>query len=343
MSHQPHKTNFLFPRLSLSQSNRMNSIISFFRLIRYPNLIFIVLTQFMLHFLLMKPVMNYAQIEMSFDNVHFALLVFSTVLIAAGGYAINDYFDVNIDMINKPNKTYVDKTIHRRSAMLVHQGLTALGILFGFYLAWKIGNLKLGMIQPIVAALLWFYSTYHKRKAFVGNVIVAFLTSLVVLIVVLYEPNLFRISLTDQQVDWCAMVLKFCLVYFVFSFLISLIREIVKDMEDVDGDEKSGARTLPVIWGISKTKGLVYLLTTAAIFMVSWIGNYWMKNEFDMRVVYYSIIPVQVLLASQILFLKKAKFKKQFATVSLLLKITMLVGISSIAVLYFTIFKQLAQ
>ncbi|MGB3074441.1 MAG: geranylgeranylglycerol-phosphate geranylgeranyltransferase, partial [Chitinophagales bacterium] len=222
----------------------MKGIISFLRLIRYVNLLYIALTQCLVQYTIIKPILGQAGVVPTLDVFNFSLLVLSTVLIAAGGYVINDYFDVKIDAINKPRRIFIDRTIKRRSAMLLHQALTGAGVLLGFYVAWKAGNIRLGFIHPIVSGLLWFYSTGYKRQLLIGNIIISFLTALVILIVALYEQHLFKPdTIAVNAAAYTIFILVF--FYFLFAFLISLVRELVKDMEDVKGDELYGCKTLP--------------------------------------------------------------------------------------------------
>ena len=167
------------------------------------------------------------------------LISISTVLIAAAGYIINDYYDVKIDFVNKPERVVVDKLLKRRVVMAAHSILNFAGIGIGFLVSFKIA-----LINFLSALLLWLYSNHLKRLPFVGNVAVALLTGAALLVIAIYyQKNMFLV-----------------LVYAIFAFSITLIREIIKDIEDVKGDTVFGCRTLPVIWGIRKTKMIIYLL-----------------------------------------------------------------------------------
>src|SRR5437868_93848 len=168
----------------------MKSLIAFLRLIRWLNLFYIALTQYLVQYTVIKPALTkWSRWNTTLDDVHFFLLVLSTILIAAAGYIINDYFDVKMDEVNKPKRIFIDRTIHHRTAILLHQFLTGAGVLLAFYVAWWAGNFKLGFINVIVAAFLWFYSSGFKKRVLIGNVIVAFLSAFVIPIVVLYEKH----------------------------------------------------------------------------------------------------------------------------------------------------------
>jgi 4-hydroxybenzoate polyprenyltransferase len=168
------------------------------------------------------------------------LLSLSTALIAAGGYVINDYYDVKIDLINKPGRVVVGKYMKRRVAMFIHIFLSLAGVFLGFIVSWK-----LAVINFLSAGLLWLYSNQLKRMPVVGNLSVALLTGLSIYIVHLIFP------------DGHAMVIAYAL----FAFCFTLIREIIKDMEDLKGDSTFGCKTLPVVVGIRKTKWFIYGLS----------------------------------------------------------------------------------
>lgn len=315
----------------------MKGILSFLRLIRYINLLYIALTQYLVQYTLIRPILAQAGVTTTLDDLHFFLLVLSTVLIAAAGYVINDYFDVKIDAINKPKRIFIDRTIKRRSAMLIHQVLSGSGIVIGFYVAWKAGNLKLGFIHPIVAGLLWFYSTGYKRQMLIGNIIVSFLTALVVLIVALYERHLFYPESSSMNAaGYTIFVLVF--FYFMFAFLISMVRELVKDMEDVEGDAMYGCKTLPVILGVHQTKLIVYAITGVIIgFLVYLQLKQASGNDFISVLNLFTTLEVPLVISMYLLY--KADSQKQFSLVSSVIKIVMLMGILTMVYFYYLMKK----
>ena len=220
-------------------------ITGFIRLIRWQNLAIIVLTQYFTRFFLIrdKPLSFNHLLEIILDKNIF-LISLSTVLIAASGYIINDYYDIKIDLVNKPNRVVIGRYVKRRWALAIHQIFNGLGILLGLLISRKVALVNLSAVF-----CLWLYANQLKRLAFWGNFMVAILTGFSLLILAVYYPG-------HQKEVW---------VYAIFSFFITLIREIIKDMEDVKGDEKHGCRTLPIIWGIARTKILVYVLIASFI------------------------------------------------------------------------------
>jgi 4-hydroxybenzoate polyprenyltransferase len=217
----------------------------FSRLIRWQNLAIIVFTQYFTRFFLIggkNLSFNYL-LEIITEKKLFYISL-ATVLIAASGYIINDYYDIKIDLVNKPERVVIGRYIKRRWALVIHQIFNGLGILIGLLVSRKVALVNLSAVF-----CLWLYSNQLKRLAFWGNLMVAILTGFSLLVLAVYYPG-------HQREVW---------IYAIFSFFITLIREIIKDMEDVKGDEKHGCRTLPIIWGIARTKLLVYVLIASFI------------------------------------------------------------------------------
>lgn len=193
----------------------------------------------------------------------FVLLVVSTVLIAAAGNIINDYFDTRIDRINRPHRVIVGRSVKRRVAMTAHMVLSIAGFLLGAFVAWRHGLWQWSAIPAFSIMALWVYSTNLKRRLIVGNVLVALLTALVPLTVGLYEITLMARSFADPWVigvpDGARFTMEpgfirelwgWVLAYAAFAFLSTLVREIQKDMADVKGDQAAGCRTVPIVWGM---------------------------------------------------------------------------------------------
>ena len=247
------------------------------------------------------------------------MLTLSTVLIAAAGYVINDYFDVRSDLINKPEKVVVGYGIKRRVAMGAHITMNIMGILFGFYAFYLSGKWQLGFIQLIVAGLLWFYSTNYKKQFITGNIIVAFLAALVVIIVGVYEqgPNM-----------------KILVSYAGFAFLTTLIREIIKDMEDKKGDNELNCYTIPIVLGISKSKIIVSSINIILILFIAFFQYFLLMESPYIHVLYITVfVQVPLLLLFYLLYL--AETSKQFHNISTLIKGVMLTGILAMVLFYF--------
>jgi 4-hydroxybenzoate polyprenyltransferase len=232
----------------------MKLLVAFLRLVRWLNLVFIAFTQFLFLYCIVIPVFRQANIPLAIPIHQFVLLAIASVLIAAGGYIINDYFDLNIDRVNKPGKLVVDKIIRRRWAILWHLALSVLGIIVSTYVAWKTRTWWIAPANVACVLGLWFYSTTFKRKLLSGNLIISFLTAWTVMVVgfiihykIIKTPGLYGVVDANK-------IMRVTFLYAGFAFIISLVREVIKDIEDMAGDEKYGCRTMPIVWGVNVSK-----------------------------------------------------------------------------------------
>src|SRR5688572_29794460 len=235
---------------------------SFLKLIRVQNLLIIAFTQYMVRWCIIYPILKAKGLELQFHNFHFFLLVLSTVIIAAAGYTINDYFDVKMDKVNKPDRLVIDKGIKRRVAMGAHSVMNVLAILIALYVSYTIGAWKLAFIHFFCATGLWFYSTNFKRQFLIGNIIIAAFTALVPLIVGIYELlPCYKVYLPmDSSISFRVIWLHVIGVSF-FAFITTLIREIIKDIEDYEGDKEYGCNTMPVVIGKNASKIVAIIIT----------------------------------------------------------------------------------
>jgi 4-hydroxybenzoate polyprenyltransferase len=245
-------------------------MIHYLKLIRLQNLLFIALIQFLMSEVVIVPILQAFGFDTGFDATILCLLIGSTVLIAAGGYVLNDYFDIKIDIVNRPSKQIVGSKVSRRTAMFLHQVLTGLGIFLGLILAYFAHSFTLAFIYIVVPGLLWFYSASYKRQFIIGNLVIAFVAGLTVLIVGIaqlaflqkeYGRLIFETPIPRQFYGWIGG-------FALFSFLCTWVREIIKDLEDEKGDREMECRTMAIKWGSSKTKIAIYALITITISML---------------------------------------------------------------------------
>ena len=230
-------------------------------LIRWKNLLMIALVQFLVRYALF----NAIAVDTTLDTLHFVLLVLATLCIAAGGYIINDIYDVETDTVNKPEKVVIDKHISEKTANTLYIVLTFIGVLIGFYIANSIGRPQFFGFFVIIAALLYVYSTSLKRMAVVGNIVVSALVSSSLLIIGVFEliP-----AITEQNQNVQATLFEILADFGIFAFLINFIREIVKDIQDVDGDYNSNMQTLPILIGKERTAKIAFVLTIVSILLI---------------------------------------------------------------------------
>jgi 4-hydroxybenzoate polyprenyltransferase len=320
----------------------MKLIPAFFRLIRWPNLVFIVLTQALFYYCVLIPVFKDYHAEPSLQQNAFWLLVLASVLIAAAGYIINDYFDINIDRVNKPGRMVVDKVIKRRWAIVWHLVLSAGGILLSLLVSLQMRDWYIflaGAINTLCVGALWLYSTTFKRKLLIGNVIISLLTAWTIL--VLFIANLRSWYLTNvmaelkQQYELAsAKLFKLAILYAGFAFIISLIREVVKDMEDMEGDARYNCRTMPIAWGIPVSKVFTGVWLVVLVGMLSVVQFYVLQLGWWLSAVYcfaLIVLPLVWLLYK----LYKAQVTADYRLLSKVIKAIMLTGILSMAFFYF--------
>jgi len=303
------------------------------KLARVKNLAIIALTQCFVRLYVINPIFFNYKIEHALNSWQFALFVLATVCIAAAGYIINDYFDVDIDRINKPDKMVIGNFFMRREAFRLHLVFNGAGIALGFLVAWFAGNIKLGFIFIVIAGLLWFYAKTFKKVFLLGNLLVASITALTVLVTAYFETNLFG-SADFLVITANKEVMTLVLAYMLFAFLATLIREIIKDIQDVEGDREYGCKTVPVVLGRSSAKlfaGFFILLLIGCLFFVQ---QHFFKDELFLQISYL-LIALQLPLAALLFYLVPAAQKDDFGKLSESLKIIVLLGIGSMPVFYY--------
>lgn len=269
---------------------------NYLKMIRVVNLVIIAFTQYLTAIFLASPEENLWTV---LSDKGFFLLVLSTVFIASAGYIINDYYDVKIDFVNKPKRVVVGKTLSRRWVIVGQLVLNILAIGIGFYL-----SITIGLINLIAAFSLWIYSNQMKRLPFIGNLIIGGLTGLTVLVVGQY--------FSDRA--------YLILCYAVFAGFLTLVREIIKDMEDLKGDERFGCKTLPIVWGIPNTKKFIYLIL--ALFITTVFLLIWHLSH----ILPFTLLGVLIVLTIAI---HRADTVKSYGRLSTICKIIMLLGVSS--------------
>ena len=304
---------------------------AFFRLIRWPNLLFIGLTQVLFYYFVIIPSFSTAGVQGLLNPFLLAALTGSSILISAAGYIINDYFDLNIDRVNKPDKLVVEKVIKRRSAILWHWFLSGLGVLLGLYVSWKLRNPIVGLANLVCVVLLWFYSTTFKRALLIGNITIALLTAWVILVLYVCE---FRFgSLSDPAYrSVLGRIFKYAIVYGGFAFIISIIREVVKDIEDLEGDERYGCRTMPIVWGVNVAKVFTATWLVVLISALAVIQFYFLPRA-QWVITAYGILFIDLPLLWVLRKLYSAQSVANYHLLSGVIKGVMLAGILSIVLL----------
>lgn len=300
----------------------------------------IALTQILLRYFVLQKVLNLNDIQLELNNGLFYLVVLSTVLIAAAGYIINDYFDVKTDLINHPDTVVVDKVIKRRVAIILHITFTFFGIVLGMYAALKTGYLRLAIFHFGAATLLWFYSTDLKKKLLIGNLVVSILTAAVAFMPIVFEMGVMQKMHPGFLLTYKYAVLsslKITFIFALFAFITSMAREIIKDIEDYKGDKETGGLTMPVVWGIWASKLNAFFLIIITVILLSFV----VYNTIKVQRVILSVNNLYIFLALILpliilaLYTLSANQSKQFKTASLLLKFIMLMGLCYSFIFYY--------
>jgi 4-hydroxybenzoate polyprenyltransferase len=304
----------------------------FFKLIRWPNLVFVAITQILFHFsvVLTSAHSDVWQFPLQLKQHLFWILVVASLLITAAGYIINDYFDINIDEVNKPGDMVVDRHISRRTAIVLHSSFSLLGLLLSAYVGYKLENPFVPAGNLVCIALLWLYSTTYKRRMIVGNVIISLMTAWVIGVMLVAEiPFWWKATELDTREQLTmARLWRIGALYASFAFVISLVREVIKDIEDMEGDKKDGCRTLPIVYGIDAAR--VFAGTWLLILIVALLATQLYVMFFGW---WYSIAYILLLVVAPCIrlfsLLFKAASKEEFHILSSRLKWVMLAGIMS--------------
>ena len=301
------------------------------QLLRPVNLLLLVLTQYCIDWFILQPNFLKYGLPFTLNEFQFFLLVLATALICAGGYVINDYFDVQIDAVNKPDKQIIGKKIAPEKAFNFYLILTVIGLGLGVYLSLAIDYWKLVTIFVVVIALLYLYSIAFKRMVFIGNFIVALLSAISVIIVMLFEPSLYNLARPGDYYI-AGLCTKYIMGISFFAFALTVVREIVKDIQDIEGDRKYNAKTLPVKYGARRT------VLIAELFLLVTFGgllylNFTVFNIFgNIYLIYILVLVAFLLFIGFRLF--NAGTKKEYGVISTLLKISMVVGLGLMPLYY---------
>ncbi len=305
-------------------------MIHFFKLVRYQNLLMLAFMQLIFRYGFLK----WQNVPLSLADWQYGLLVLATVLIAAGGYVINDIFDQDTDSENKPSKVIVGNKISESLAYNLYVGLTIAGVGIGFYLSNVIMKPGFATLFILIASLLYLYATSLKQMILIGNIIVALLLSFSVIIIGIYD--LYPATYEGNQKDM-GVLFSILLDYAFFAFILNFIREIVKDLEDINGDYNQGMNTLPIVLGVQRTSKVVFVLSFIPLLILLYYTNeYFASNKLFIATIYSLLMLVGPLLYFTIKSWN-AKTKKEFHHLSLVLKFVLFFGILSIAVVAYNI------
>ena len=299
----------------------MKLLAGFFKLTRWPNLVFIALTQILFQCFIIVPVKQTAGVPVLFFLSDFIFLVLASVFIAAAGYIINDYFDLNIDKVNKPDKIIIERVISRRSAILWHALLSLAGLALTAIVARHIGVWWLLFANAATVIGLWFYSTTYKKTTLIGNTLISILTAWVIVVIYFFNKD-------EHSGIVNAKLLRLTALYSGFAFIISLIREVIKDMEDVEGDRRYGCKTMPILWGMNAAKIFAAVWLSVITIAIAAVQFYVIQFSWWFSAAYcivFVLMPLLWIFKNLFIATTPAHYHK----LSLAVKLVMLAGILS--------------
>lgn len=304
-------------------------MLSFLKLIRVQNLLIIAFTQYVVRWCLIFPILKAqsSYFELQLSELQFFLLVLSTVMIAAAGYIINDYFDVRTDKLNHPERLVIDKGIKRRVAMGAHMVINILAFMVGLYVSYSVGAPKLAFAHFMCISGLWFYSTTFKKQFLLGNLVIAAFTAIVPFVVAVYESlACYKAYLPIDDKFNLNSLWIYCAGICFFTFLISLIREIIKDIEKQEGDREHGYNTIPIAIGVKFSKLIILSIIAVLLLFLT----YHQVKQFvtkDYLTIGYFLIALQLPLLYLGFKVIKASAKADFEKAEAITKGIMFAGI----------------
>lgn len=308
----------------------MEQIRNIMQLIRWSNLFFLGALIYVMEKWVVVPILDDVAFGEQLPWYIVLLIAVATILIAAGGYVINDYFDIKIDRINRPDQLIVSQHISKENAMRLSISLSGVGMACGLVVAWLLRSSTIGILFAIIPGLLWFYSSSYKRLLIVGNVTIALLSALSPMMVAI--ANVAQLQLkyssilpyTTLEHDIYAWVGGFSL----FAFLLTWIREIVKDLQDQMGDRELECHSMPIVWGNTVTKIVVTALIVLTTALIVWLwysvlpfDRTW--SSFSTR---YIVLGILIPLWGALWLLWAAKIPSDYRTCQQVIKLTMFLG-----------------
>lgn len=303
-------------------------VTAFFKLIRWPNLLIIALAQYAVRFF----VIEFLSIPHALDHLEYFYGVLCSISLAAGGYVINDINDIDADAINKPERITVGNQISHKAAWAIYMVFNGLAIVSGYLVSVASGLGNLWLIPVIAIALLYLYSVDFKRRVLLGNILVSLLTGLPIFFIALFD---ILPAVNPENQDVARPAVWVIIGYAIFAFYTNLIREIVKDAEDIAGDKRQGHKTLAVLLGAEQVRYIILILSVILLVFTGYF-NVFLFNS-DLISSFYLLLAVNLPLIYFLWSIYKAERSKHFKKASTLIKMVMITGILSMAVFSFSI------
>ncbi|WP_152611508.1 geranylgeranylglycerol-phosphate geranylgeranyltransferase [Psychroserpens damuponensis] len=297
-------------------------------LIRWKNLALIIIAQVLIKYALLEPF----DVLTTLNIYGFALLVFITLCIAAAGNIINDIYDIDTDNINKPSKVIIGKHVSENTAYNLFFALNIIGVILGLYLSHTVDKSSFFSIFVIISVALYVYASYLKGTVLFGNILISFLVAMSIIIVGVFD---LLPAMIPQNKEAQLTFLDLIFDYAIFAFMINLVRELIKDIQDVDGDYKAGMSTLPIVIGRERANKIAFVISMIPIGAVTYfIVTYWYKHP--VAIGYFLLFVIAPLIYATIkIFAASNNF--HYKHISLVYKLIMFFGILSLLLYPFII------
>ena len=304
------------------------------KLIRGGNLIIVVLCMYFFQYFALKPQFMQIPLIPSVDNTLFFLLTLGVVMITAAGYIINDFFDFEIDKEFKANRSVLGVWLSLDNAFNLQLALNLIGLGLCYYVGWQLGNYSLGNYALFCVLLLVIYSMFLKKYFLVGNIVVAALSAFVFVLEVLYEYKFFYSTYINGNEYYFGKVMQQLRGYAFFAFFVSLIREIVKDAEDKEGDRVAGMKTLPVVLSVRMTNLVIGFLILLIMITLGWVQyQYYLAG--DMKPFWYILLFIQLTLSTNLITLFSTSTQADYHNLSVFMKLVILFGVFAMPLFYY--------
>ncbi len=311
----------------------MTKVLEWFKFVRLVNILIMAMTFYLIRMLVLEPYAQRHSVELVFQHWHFLVLVIVTALTAAAGNIVNDIYDIEIDKINKPNKVFIPQIVSKTGAWRIFYTFNVLAMLLIFWVYSDIDWLLIWMYPFgffLTWSMLWLYSARFKKSVLIGNIIIGFFVSFVPWSVC--YPELVNVAIGTIPNN--SIFVFTGIIYIIFAFVSTVLREIIKDIEDQHGDAQFGGRTLPIVHGVAKAKQIGYWVGILLLALVGFAMYGLWQNELYGTVV-FALLSVVFPTLYLLLKLREASEKRDYHRLSQIAKIIMLAGLLLLVVLYF--------
>lgn len=276
----------------------LTKIFSFFSVVRGYNIFVIALAQYLSAIFILAP--ERRALDILLDWRLFVLVIASTFAIASG-YIINNFYDAKKDIINRPKKSYLDRLVSQKTQLRVYFILNFLSALLGYVISWRAA-----LFYSVYIFLIWFYSHKLKKYPIIGNLTASLLAVLPFFGILLYFKNFYHVIFAHA----------------IFLYLIILIREMVKDLENIEGDLSNNYQTIPVKFGENFAKRII-----STLLFLTLIPVYFLINVYDVGYMDIYFYVSYILLLIFVLKLWNSEGKIDYIKLHFLLKIILLAGV----------------